>query len=197
MTDMKQTNRRNFFQDVSAGAAGIALAGILSRLDATAMTSPQIPEHANKKDTSKYGKYIVTELKSSIDEASWTNPEAVRTASKGPGGRVLFLDNDVVPGAFYVETVWSPPVGIIKEPRSVAEPHRHDYDEVLAMFGTDLNHPYELYGEVEFWLGDEKHVLTKTCIIFIPKGLMHCPLIFKRIDKPIFNFTTHHGKMYH
>ena len=55
-------------------------------------------------DTSKYGKYIVTELKSNIAEASWTNDEAVRAAGKGPGGRVLFLDNEVIPGAFYVET---------------------------------------------------------------------------------------------
>jgi hypothetical protein len=36
-------------------------------------------------DTSKY---IVTELKSNIDEASWTNDEAVQAAGKGPGGRV-------------------------------------------------------------------------------------------------------------
>jgi hypothetical protein len=143
----------------------------------------------------KYGKYIITELKQNIDEASWVNP--VQAAGKGQGGRVLFLDNEVVPDAFYVETVWCPPRGLIKEPRSVAEPHKHDHDEVIAHFGTDLNDPYELNGEIELWLGDEKHILTKTCIIFIPKGLMHCPMIYRRIDKPIFTFTTHPGKMYH
>jgi hypothetical protein len=136
---------------------------------------------------SKYGSYIVTELKQNINEAPWAGPG---------GGRILFLDSEVVPGAFYVETAWSFPRGIIKEPQSIAEPHKHDYDEVLAMFGTDLNKPYELNGAVEFWLGDEKHILSKTCIIFIPKGLMHCPLIYRRVDKPIFNFTTHNGKMY-
>ena len=197
MTDKKRTNRRNFFQGVSAGAAGMAFASILSALDAASMTSPQKPDYVNKKDTSKYGKYIVTELKSNVDEASWTNAGAVPAAGKRPGGRVLYLDNEVIPGAFYVETAWSPPRGIIKEPRSIAEPHKHDYDEVLAMFGTDLDNPYELNGEIEFWLGGEKHMLTKTCIIFIPKGLVHCPLIYRRVDKPIFNFTTHSGKMYH
>jgi hypothetical protein len=148
-------------------------------------------------DTSKYGKYIVTGLKSNIAEASWTNPEVVQAAGEGHGGRVLFLDDEVIPGAFYVETAWSSPQGLIEEPISVAEPHKHDYDEVLAMFGTDLDKPYELNGEVEFWLGDEKHIITKSCIIFIPKGLTHCPLIYRRIDKPIFNFTTHPGKMYY
>lgn len=142
----------------------------------------------------QYGKYIITELKQSINEASWTNP--VQAAGKGHGGRLLFLDNEVVPGAFYVETAWSPPRGLVKEPKSVAEPHKHDYDEVLAMFGSDLDDPYELNGEVEFWLGEEKHTLTRTCIVFVPKGMMHCPLTVKRIDRPIFEFTTGPGTMY-
>ena len=60
----------------------------------------------------KYGKYIVTQLKTNIAEASWTNP--VQAARKGHGGRLLFLDKEVVTGAFYVETAWSPPRGLIK-----------------------------------------------------------------------------------
>ncbi len=142
----------------------------------------------------KYGKYIVTQLKPNIAEAPWTNP--VQDVEKGRGGRMLFLDSEVVPGAFYVETVWALPHKPEKEPGNVAEPHKHDYDEVLGLFGSDMNDPHELFGEVEFWLGDEKHILTKTCLVFIPRGLMHCPLIYRRIDKPIFTFTTHSGKMY-
>jgi hypothetical protein len=150
-------------------------------------------------DGTKYGKYIITQLKSNIAEASWTNPN-IQAAGKGRGGgrggRVLFLDSEVVPGAFYVEVAFGGPQKTKQKPRSVAEPHKHDYDEVLAMFGTDLSDPYALNGEVEFWLGDEKHIITKSCIIFIPKGLMHCPLIYRNVEKPIFSFTTHHGKMY-
>ena len=145
-------------------------------------------------DETKYGKYIVRKLKSNIKEAEWTNP--VQTAGEGEGGRLLWLDNEMIPGAFYVETAWSHPVGLVTEPKTVAESHAHDFDEVLGMFGTDLNDPYNLNGEVEFWLGDEKHLITESCIIFIPKGLMHCPLIYHRIDKPIFNFTTFPGGMY-
>lgn len=145
-------------------------------------------------DETKYGKYIVTDLKQNIAEASWTNP--IQVAGKGKGGRLLFLDGELVPGAFYVETAWTFPRNSNKEPRAVAEAHQHDYDEVLGMFGTDTDNPYDLGGEVEFWLGDEKHILTQSCIIFIPGGLMHCPLIYRKVDKPIFNFTTHNGKMY-
>jgi len=42
-----------------------------------------------------------------------------------------------------------------------------------------------LNGEVEFWLEDEKYILTKSCFILCPKGLKHCPLRVVRVDKPI------------
>lgn len=145
---------------------------------------------------SKYGKYIVTELKQNIAKSPWAPAKPIQRAGKGTGGRLLFLDSDVVPGSFYVEAAWSFPRKTSEPPQSVAKPHKHEYDEVLAMFGTDMDDPYQLNGEVEFWLGDEKHILTKSCIIFIPKGLQHCPLIYHRVDKPIFNFTSHSGNMY-
>ncbi len=142
---------------------------------------------------SKYGKFIVTELKQNIDEAPWTPTMPI--AGNGKGGRVLFLDGEVVPGAFYVETVWeyTQPGDPLRIP---TEAHTHDYDEVLGFFGTDINNPHDLCGEIELWLGDEKHVLTRSCLVFVPKGLSHCPLVVKRTDKPIFEFTTFSGLMY-
>jgi len=141
-------------------------------------------------------KYIITELKKDIVEAPWTN-RVIPRAGNGKGGRVLWIDDDVMPGSFYVETAWAFPMAEETKPESVASPHKHDHDEVLCLFGTDPQDPYDLCGEVEFWLGGEKHILTKSCIIFIPKGMEHCPLIYHRVDRPIFNFTTHHGKMYY
>jgi hypothetical protein len=32
-------------------------------------------------------------------------------------------------------------------------------------------------------------------MVFIPAGLQHCPVNFKRIDRPIFHFTSEPGKM--
>jgi hypothetical protein len=74
--------------------------------------------------------------------------------------------------------------------------HAHDYDEVIAFFGTDLNDPDDLGAEVELWLEDEKHIITKTSLVFVPAGLRHCPLIFLKVDKPVFHYTTGPGKMY-
>lgn len=148
-----------------------------------------------KKDNSKYGKYIITELKQNIKEAPWT-PKGIKPAAKGQGGRLLWLDSEVVPGAFYVETAWDLPHKTSDPPSASPKPHKHDWDEALCLFGTNMDDPYDLCGEVEFWLGDEKHIITKSCIIFIPKGLMHCPLRTLRADRPIFGFTAGPGTMY-
>lgn len=41
--------------------------------------------------------------------------------------------------------------------------------------------------EVELVMGEEgeKHIINTTTWVFIPKGVLHCPLDFKRVDKPL------------
>ena len=146
---------------------------------------------------SKYGKYIVDTLKPPTTEAPWS--PTLSAAGKGQGGRVLYVDSDIVPGAFYTECVWimPRPAGTTPGNRGVGtESHAHDYDEMIAFFGTDLEDPYDLGAEVELWLEDEKHLITRSSLVFIPAGLKHCPLTFLKVDKPVFHFTTGPGKMY-
>ena len=100
-----------------------------------------------------------------------------------------------------MECVWilPRPVGTVPGDgtrRVGTESHVHDFDEIIAFFGTDLKDPYDLGAEVELWLDDEKHVITKTSLVFIPAGLKHGPLTFLRVDKPVFHYTTGPGKMY-
>jgi hypothetical protein len=148
----------------------------------------------------KYGKYIVNKLIPPAEEPAWNPP--VSAAGKNKGGRTLYLDSQIVPGAFYMECVW-----VMPRPRLTLEaieaakkrgpgPHSHEYDEVIAFFGTNHEDPYDLGAEVELWLGDEKHIITKTSLVFIPAGLKHCPLVFVQVDKPVFHYTTGPGKMY-
>jgi hypothetical protein len=147
---------------------------------------------------SKYGKYIISELKQPKVEAAWSPP--ISAAGKNRGGRVLYLDSDVAEGAFYMECVWVMPrpagAPMPGGRRVGTEPHTHDYDEVIAFIGTDLNDPYDLGAEVELWLGDEKHIITKSSLVFVPAGLKHCPLTFLKVDRPVFHYTTGPGKMY-
>ena len=129
----------------------------------------------------KYGKYIITEPKPdfwSEEGAKKDGPDTIHPT--------VYVDDKILEGAFYVECNWfwkanqySPPV------------HTHnDFDEVLAFIGSNPDDPQDLCGEVELWLDDEKHMLTKSCLVFIPKGLKHCPMLVKRADRPIFHFST-------
>jgi hypothetical protein len=148
----------------------------------------------------KYGKYIISRLKENIVEAPWSPP--VSKVEKWRGGRLLFLDDEVVKGAFYLECAWIVPPGMYTPEQQdrrkglFVKAHTHEYDEVLAFFGTNPEDFYDLGGELELFLDDEAHIITRSSIVFVPAGLQHCPLTFKRVDRPIFHFTSGPGKTY-
>ena len=65
-------------------------------------------------------------------------------------------------------------------------PHTHEFDQYLIFIGPPED-VREFDSEIELWLGKEmeKHTITESTIVFVPKGLMHTPMNFKRIDKPV------------
>ena len=138
----------------------------------------------------KYGKHIITRVKSDLKAPSYRDDAAEIAA--GNHTRLLYLDDEVIKGAFYVECVWY----WRGSERSIVGAHTHAFDEVIAFLGTNREDPQDLCGEVELWLKDEKHILTKSCLLFVPKGMKHCPLIIRRVDRPIFHFTTGPGGRY-
>jgi hypothetical protein len=130
----------------------------------------------------QYGKYIVTELKS-----PHSPEQAARYAQWAK--RILWMDDKVVEGAFQMNCAWylRPPANPTPE---ASGSHTHDTDEIIGFFSGDSEAPYDLGGEVEFWIEGEQHILTRSCMIFIPAGMKHCPLILRRVDRPIFHFST-------
>ena len=109
----------------------------------------------------------------------------------GRATRVAYVDDEVIKGAFYMEANW-----LWQSTEGGTEAHAHDFDEIIGFFGTNPDDLDDLCGEVEFWLGEEKHLLTRSCVVFVPKGLKHCPMIFRRVDRPILNFAVGPGRMY-
>ncbi len=102
------------------------------------------------------------------------------------------MDKDVVEGAFHMNTAW-----YLKAAETLENvPHVHDADEIIGFFGNNPDAPHDLGGEIEIWIEDEKHTITKSALLFIPAHMKHCPLILKRVDRPIFHFTTVPGKLY-
>jgi hypothetical protein len=128
---------------------------------------------------SSHAKYIITEPKpESVGKEEIKDGFDVRTP-------MAYLDGLVIPGAFYVETHWFHKSTAYSPPT-----HTHEFDEVLAFYGSDPENPRDLCGEVELWLDDERLVLTTSCMVFIPKGTKHCPMNILKADRPIFHFST-------
>ena len=139
---------------------------------------------------SKYDRYIIKGPKPNLKLA----PYRIRTEDAVPGmeTRLLHMDDEVLKGAFYQSCFWfwkGSDVVLVKT-------HTHDFDEVLTFIGTDPEDPYDLNGEIEFWMEDEKILITSSCAVFVPKGMKHCPFIVRRVDRPIFHFTSGPQGMY-
>jgi hypothetical protein len=96
---------------------------------------------------------------------------------------MTYLDGEYPKGAFLVDVCWFW-TGSDTGPQA----HTHDFDEVLAFYGTNPEDPADLCGEVEIWLDDEKYMITRSCAVFIPAGLKHCPMIVRKAERPIFHF---------
>ena len=127
---------------------------------------------------SKYAKFIITEPLAEEHGYEEKDPPDVHSA-------MAYLDGGILKGAPYVETHW------FHKPTTYSpKQHTHDFDEVLAFMGGDPEHPMEMNGEVELYIEDERHVLTKSCLVYIPAGTRHCPMNILRADRPIFHFST-------
>jgi hypothetical protein len=71
----------------------------------------------------------------------------------------------------------------------VTDCHKHDFDQFIIFAGGDIRNMKDLGGLVEFGLSEngkqiETQVITEATMIFIPAGLYHGPLNFKRINDP-------------
>lgn len=88
----------------------------------------------------------------------------------------------------------------------VAEHHYHDFDQFLFFTGGDGQNLPDLGGEVELTLstdGKNKKMftITRSTCVYVPAGMYHCPLNFKKINDPgkpiIFSnlyFTSNYEK---
>jgi hypothetical protein len=69
----------------------------------------------------------------------------------------------------------------------VKEPHSHDFEQFYFFFGADLGSIKEFAAEVEFFLGEEveKHLIDVPTAVHVPAGMIHGPMNFKKVAKPI------------
>jgi hypothetical protein len=76
----------------------------------------------------------------------------------------------------------------ITEPGSlIPEPHSHDFDQFYFFLSADFANPKDFRAEIEFSLGQEveTHLITVPTTVHVPIGMVHGPLNFKKVEKPL------------
>ena len=128
-----------------------------------------------KKPETKYGKYIKSD----------------------PIFMVPPMQRKSAPGVKVDEEMWSEISACncnfaflcIQEPHVMPDPpHKHPYDEFLFFIGGNPLNVKDFGAEIEIAFGEEweKHTIKTTSVVYIPKGLQHCPINVKKVAKPIF-----------
>ncbi len=118
----------------------------------------------------KYGKYILTEAGAKKTPAAAVAPVTLAGLKDWGGVKARMHWNFV-----------SAPAQIF------AKPHSHDFDELLIFLSCDPANASDFSAEIELSLGreGEKQVIKSPTIVCLPKGLVHGPLSFKSVGKPV------------
>jgi hypothetical protein len=106
---------------------------------------------------------------------------------KGRIPAMTLMSENLVPGTkMYVETGW---VLGMPDPNPHIGEHTHDYDEIILHIGTDPNNPEDLGGEIEIGIDGQPVTINSTSGIYVPKGVSHGPLVWKKFTKPHLELT--------
>ena len=129
-----------------------------------------------------YGKYIVQTLQAPVMN------ERFKAFYKTYAERLLWMDANVVPGAFQMNTSWYLHASDVR-PLYGHDEHVHTFDEMIGFLGSNHDDPYDLGGVIEIGINGEMHRLTKSSMIFMPAGLKHLPLSIIELNRPILHFS--------
>jgi len=191
-TPKKGTTRRRFVKNVTAGAGGMALASSLRE----ALTPNQsgliaAPEETKSTDGTKYGKYFLGDDHKPPRAGDFVSLNSIPPFPEIASPQTYFRGASALPGA--TATIgWQ----VFIKPVCWETPHIHKYDEFLIFLGAeppDLCKSFD--AEIDLWMGEEmeKHTITSTTIVFIPKGMQHAPLNFRAIKKPVLFHALYLG----
>lgn len=76
-------------------------------------------------------------------------------------------------------------------------PHVHEeHDEVLLWMGNDPENPKDLGGRLYMVIEGERHDITTTGSVFIPRGTEHCPLGWEGVERPFRFISLYLGPTY-
>jgi hypothetical protein len=109
-----------------------------------------------------------------------------KPGAKSRGFLPLHIEDDMVPGAFYVDVV-----KVYEGTGGAPAPeHVHEWPELLAMVGADPANPRGIDGEMVVYLNGERFSTNKSSYICIPAGVKHCPWEYHNIKSHTVIFST-------
>jgi hypothetical protein len=144
------------------------------------------PDPAEKRDPNLPRYTIVSETKAKAVPPPATGKRTLKAT------RLLHMEDDMAKGSFYVDFVWFYE-GYGQAP---AEPHDHEFPELVVMTGCDPELPYDVGGTFSITLEDETHYISRSTMICIPAHVKHCPWKFLEVKKPTLAFTASPSGMY-
>ena len=130
--------------------------------------STAVKKKGDRMNSGKYSKYIT---KAPFDKGPFGHPR-------------LKYQRDEKGGDFNLGVS----VNYITGPDRVPDkPHTHPFNELWFFLGADPSNPKDFDAEAEVYLGEEgeKYVIKEATALEIPSGLVHCPLIFTKVNKPV------------
>jgi hypothetical protein len=127
---------------------------------------------------SKYGKYILREPWGIPNRAN-PDPNAPVYIGIGQGAPVKYWDEPLT-------QVLRP---IYQAFNMIPKPHIHNCAEILYFIGGNPMNFKDFGAEVQFVIGEgadaEEFIINSTTWVYVPKNVPHCPLNFRRVDRPI------------
>ena len=118
----------------------------------------------------KYDKYLSTEVIKEDPKHEVSHITSTRHLEKFGGGHLS------------IDSIY------VTEPHlMISRPHKHEFPQYLSFFSANPNDAKDFDAEIEITLGEEqeKHVIKSPTAAYIPAGLMHGPLNFAKINKPV------------
>ncbi len=93
---------------------------------------------------------------------------------------MTYMSGVQIPGVkYYIEFGW-----IWEVTDTIGEMKHDNFEEIVMHIGGDPENPEDLGADMTFGLSGEEMEFNKNFAMFIPKGMMHGPLIWHKVRRP-------------
>jgi hypothetical protein len=131
-----------------------------------------------------YGKYLVRKPVFEMGKKAQIKGRQIPT--------MTYMSKDLVPECnTYVEYGW---IYDMPEPNPHIREHAHEHDEIVMHIGSDPDNPEDLGGEIEFIVGGQPLTFDTSMALYIPAGVKHGPLTWKKVTRPHIQMSITLGK---